>query len=847
MNLLCVLFAGILLIPYFRSQPESVHTFAHSLQDWQRRLFIYFVCVVFVYTLFKLFSPRASHLRYFATHPPTWSAWLIAALILSAIDLTLGLSRGAYTATWKEWAAYGLGAIVLVVVVHRLSSFGASHNESADDEPMSIESEGSPDWTRLEPWLQADAPANHDFLGNYSVAARLKSLLEEGTRSIGLVGPFGAGKSSIVKWILRLIRKNNDDIIISERSCWGFETSSGSIQSMLISAISAVEKRVDTFQVSSLPESYRQTFSAGGKWTDKMSKLLLRQRDAMDQFRRLSALLGDINKRLVFVVEDLDRNDSKSFDIQEVLAFLHQLREFPNLSFVLTGGLNSPVRIDYAKLCDHIEYLRTISVYQSGSLVAALRERCLDQEAFPHVHLSDIDDNEWTPNRWLLLSDRDEVWPPEAIARLLNTPRALRHALGLTYRAWKILFGEVDFDHLLAVNVLRYAAPEAFSFVLRHWHRFHGEPSSFSLQRVQMDQIRASLNREWDEVSENVDWDSRAARALINLILPSAPMWLEDANRSVGQARTQGLQHKHYWDRAVNGYIGVDEIRDQAVVRDIQQWLKDQSANTALVTGLCSSDSYSDVWERLAYRFFDNDRELILTISRQVIDRIRQKDEAAASSDSQGFVAVWRYANRHVPPAPENAKWLQDRITEAAGTSLELVSSLWHYWGSGQYAILRQEELEPVRRHMINVLQQQLTTADSLARITHPSHPYLLYQLIFDPGQYAPVLPGPDSWGWMAPVMLAAIRSGYVATAMGVCSLIASRDGRSPAEPSTADVNVLRAFFGSESANAIESIEILLPQVPEKYRQSITAIIESAKRQLSGDGSSVESENQNAD
>ncbi len=61
-------------------------------------------------------------------------------------------------------------------------------------------------------------------------------------------------------------------------------------------------------------------------------------------------LLGNMKARLVFVVEDLDRKDSRTFDIQEVQAFLQQLKDFPNLAFVLTGGLSSSRRIDFAKL-----------------------------------------------------------------------------------------------------------------------------------------------------------------------------------------------------------------------------------------------------------------------------------------------------------------------------------------------------------------------------------------------------------------------------------------------------------------------------------------------------------------
>ena len=829
-SLLCVVGAGIFLIPYFRSQPERIHKFATSLPDWQRQLFVFAICVILAYTLFNLFSPRRSHLKYFFTHPPTWSAWLLGGMFLCGLDLGLGLSRNTYTASWKEWLGYGLGAILVVIVVRSLSALTKSAGQPLLKEKPKSGSMRSLDWTSLEPWIESDAPASHDFFGNYAVAERLRGLLIDGSRSIGIVAPFGAGKSSIVKWLEELV-EDDDKFLLSEHSCWGFKTSSASIHSMLADAIGKVEKRIDTFQVSSLPESYRQTFSAGREWLDSFSKILFGQHDPIDQFRRLSALLGDMGVRLVFVVEDLDRNDSRSFDIQEVLAFLQQLKGFSNLSFILTGGLSASARIDYAKLCDHIEHLRTISVDQSGSLVAGLRKRCLSQQEFPHVYLTDPDDNQWQPDRWLLLSDRDEVYPAEAIARLLNTPRALRHALSLTYRAWRNLYGEIDFDHLLAINVLRYAAPEAFSFILRHWHRFHDRPPDYTQQSSHLEQVRSSLRREWEQVCFGVDWDARAARTLIDLILPSTPTWL-DETRYGDQPRAQGLQYARYWQRALNENIAADDVRDQAVICDIQQWMKNPVPDATLVTGICSNGHYCDVWEDLAFRFFSDDREKILLLCNQVLERIREQHGAESSNGSQGFISIWRYACRHAGHIEANAQWLEEQITDAASVSLELVNSLWHYWGAGTLTILRPEDCDRVRRHIIKVLRQQLTSAEVLGQVTHPSFRYVFYQLVFDPGNRAPVQAGPEPWSWMGSVLLAGLQSGQVTTAIGVCSLVAARNGNSRMEPSTADCDLIRAFFGNDAPQAIDAIERLLPQIDENDRALVSEIVQSARAGL---------------
>jgi hypothetical protein len=355
---------------------------------------------------------------------------------LSVVDLLVGLSPNHYTASAGEWLGYGLGSLVFVYGYRRLSQ-PSELAEAATGDPRQTDS--IDDWRILENWLHFDAPADIDFLGNHAVAQRLKRRLEFGTQSIGIVGPFGAGKTSIVKWLAELVNADDNKkprLLISEHSCWKFETSASSIHAMLADAIGKVERFIDTFYVSSLPESYRQTFSSGGEWLNTLSKMVFGQRDPIDQFDRLSAMLGDVHSRLVFVVEDLDRNDSRTFDIQEVQAFLQQLKDFPNLSFVLTGGLSASGRIDFAKLCDHIEYVKSVDERVAAEMVQRVCERCLDTSSFPHDTLAESDRKYlWNPLAGQMLRDLEEMSLLQAVANLLRTPRASV----LAAHAWKNL------------------------------------------------------------------------------------------------------------------------------------------------------------------------------------------------------------------------------------------------------------------------------------------------------------------------------------------------------------------------------------------------------------------------
>lgn len=830
--------AGVILLPLLRSWPEGIHAFMRQLQEWQQESLIFTLSVVISLALFKLFSPRLRHVRYAVTHPPTWLAWLAGFAILWVIDIKCSLSRHGYEASNREWIQFGLVPIGLVWC-YRWITAPPSKTRTGDLHPVS--GKLPTDWPAIEAWLQSDAPADLDFLGNYAVAERIKAMLDSGKRSVGIVGPFGTGKTSIVNWMVDLVdaapRGQRPTLLFSEHSCWGFEESDSSIHAMLADAIATVERRIDTFHVSSLPESYRQTFSAGGEWFDNVSKLVFGKRDPIDQFRSLSELLGDIGAKVVFIIEDLDRNDSRSFDIQEVLAFLQQLKAFPNLAFVLTGGLKSPARIDFAKLCDHIEYLKTVDLHMPSELVQRVRERCLDTNAYSHDSLvSSERPNVWHPFLGGFMRDLEELSVLEAFALLLNTPRSLRHVLGRTLLAWRRLYGEIDLDHLLAVNILRFAAPECFQFLARRWDRLRTPPSSDShsgADRIQ--QIRRDVDGDWMQTIQNAEWNPTAARAVMQFLLPAAEAWLVAGSRPPFMSGVpQGIGRERYWRRAVSEAIDPQDVPDQIVIRDMKQWNQSPSLECPLIIGLCESSAYSDVWEDFAASYLKEDSSRILTLCEHVLTKICQEYGPAASGDSQGVSAVRRYAVKWVEKNDSSRRWLKDRIGDAALMSIELVNSLWHDWGAGYSSILKTEDQDSVRGFVVQVLRERLTDGEALSRIMHLTYPYVLFQLVFDPGDHVQSHTGVEHWNWLGPIMLDSIRRGDATVAVAVCSLIAARESGPRRDPPAVDSSLLLGFFGDDAQSAVDAISDLTDRVDIKEKTFVIAIVHSARTALAG-------------
>jgi hypothetical protein len=278
-------------------------------------------------------------------------------------------------------------------------------------------------------------------------------------------------------------------------------------------------------------------------------------------------------------------------------------------------------------------------------------------------------------------------------------------------------------------------------------------------------------------------------------------------------------------------------VPDQVVVRDLRSWLLSPVGDSELVSGLCRSEAYSDLWEHFAHRFLATDTGRILLLCRQVLAHICDEHRADASSDSQGFIAVWRHASRHVERGDQSREWLRDRITEAAAVGLELVNSLWHYWGAGQYSILRPEDRAAMRGHMLQVLQARVTDGQTLAQLVHPKHRYVLYQLVFDPGDHEDCgHVGATSWNWLAPTVLQALQQGNTTMAIGACSLIAARESQSRREPAAVDPAIMFEFFGDRAREAVDAIAAVSVQVDAADRGFINDIVRTARDALSNRG-----------
>jgi hypothetical protein len=331
----------------------------HALPAWLTSFALFTLTALFVLALVetRVIPTKLRQLTFIHLFPPVWLAVLVGLLLVIACERFGAIVPADPRFTGDVWRTMGVRFVLayffVLTVRFVLVDFPRRKPKAVATERESISR-----------WLQSEAPVasrsqdqfNRDAIVNRLTRRLLAPLSHDQT--IGLIGEFGSGKTSIVRLTRAAIQtrrvRGQPHIFFCEFSCWGFDDASAMLQSIMAGILIEIAGHVDCVSIQSLPSAYRSAMAGGGGPLSSIANIV-GHHNPTEQLQRLSSVLLAVGARLVIALEDLDRQDSTRFDPQEVLATLHRLRSVRAVSFILTGSVSPGIRIDFAKLCDHIE------------------------------------------------------------------------------------------------------------------------------------------------------------------------------------------------------------------------------------------------------------------------------------------------------------------------------------------------------------------------------------------------------------------------------------------------------------------------------------------------------------
>jgi hypothetical protein len=408
---------------------------------------------------------------------------------------------------------------------------------------------------------------------------------------------------------------------------------------------------------------------------------------------------------------------------------------------------------------------------------------------FPSKELSD-----------LLVEVRND--PIDHIIRLVKTPRLLKTILRRTKHSWERLHGEIDFDDLLVANVIRFASPEAYDFLLENFREIR-DLEREGLQKDK-DKRKERLQAKWSRATNAANWDVSAGEKLVAFLFP---MWVIKSYFGGGLV-PQGVRNSiptDYWLRLNIEELGELEVRDQETLHALVNWKKDINTvhfrGLSLPEALFAREELSPKFEQFAPLVMGGKdfRQLASSLFAIIIEKFGVK----ANVDScTGFIPLWRLAIRAPIDEQEHRDWLLQEIRKALPKSFRFANDLYNYWKSNDESDVHLKKPHPELREPVIEGAKSLFK-DSPERLIQALDPEFIYSVYFFVIYYSTPVEGGSgfdlvAWRWFTYVLVDAAKLEPLVIIPQIVTLIVKEEMAIPDFIYTFDKEMAMQLFGDK-------------------------------------------------
>jgi len=624
-------------------------------------------------------------------------------------------------------------------------------------------------------WLNKEEPVSSPDQDRFDMAVFARRIVKVLTgyplKTVGLVGPYGCGKSSVLSMVQHYIQNGReesaeyryDKIIICWVSGWGFREGTAA-KHILKAAIKELSRHTDCVGLEIVPENYRRAMlGSDNAFVRFVAALLSGWQSPTDVLKKIDAVLCRINKRLVVFLEDIDRNKRTDLFFNEISAFLDGLKGLNYISFVLAIGEEHKGQEVVIKTAEHLEVIPNLPRTHVLDTCKSFRARCLESLNNKVKCIPDQDrDNRMGADRSEMGTefvgfDKSLSKPIDYIARLTNNPGVLKAALRRTKQVWDSLCGEIDFDDLFMATVLRAATPEVFFFINQNIEPIRALIADARESKDRADKSREDLHTEFKPIMDGADYDKEAAEGLMVCLFPG---WRKDYIDSYPSMREPLRNYQlvenswptDYWARLVREELLPDEISDQEILRAIHQWNNNRSAKAYrgmnMRDTLLSGDGVFDKIRQ--FRELIEGNTLRGLAEEQFAITLSEKGNKANSDNCPAANEWWLLMPEDLSEDSAWNPWLLQQIYKAIPVSLTYVNDLYSTWFR-HFTVLRGDIVKEAKKVYEN-------NSDILLRALDPERIYTVS--IFSHHYSLPKQGGsgfnPKDWQWLATVLLEA-------------------------------------------------------------------------------------------
>ncbi|RKH13958.1 hypothetical protein D7V97_04215 [Corallococcus sp. CA053C] len=627
--------------------------------------------------------------------------------------------------------------MLLIVAPLLVSAIGASNEQLRIAELLGSNTQALPpakpvahssaiDFLKLRDWVQNDTPINRPDLDVFRrnptaqrIANRVKPRLDK-SPTIALIGELGAGKTSIYNLVLHDLNNAGmlgRSVAVVRISLWPFDTVDAAIHGILSSLTEELGQHVSTTPIAGLPDEYISTIeNAGVGW----AKLFRRNRPPTAILADFDQVTAALDIHFVLWIEDLERFAGSTSTthppeverLAPIRSLLHSISEATSIQVVFASTLLS-ARFDIEKIARIVEPLptiepktiwKTLSIFINGCL--ASREFIDPASPSARMHLRSNSINDWLDG--VLDSSASALTLPIALATICNNPRKLKYALRHCIDAWDALRGEIDFDDLFSMSLLRASEPDVFALIVDYVDEIRSErvPRESSTNT----EARSNFEIKLDALVGAAASPKRAAiEEILDFVFPN---WSKPGKQRVAESKPQGLSvrtHRDYWKR----YLSLEPLptdeQDQSILQSITLWKSNSPSE--LVSHLLKA-SQLDTVRTFASRTLDSS-ELAKLLDATVHAELRRSPADWKSRYPPSVMTIWNMMlggkNEALPSL------LKELVKLTTPVNLQLTHTLLYFFLTKEdnvHELVPQTQGDEIRASFIPLLEASFTSQD---------------------------------------------------------------------------------------------------------------------------------------
>ena len=721
-------------------------------------------------------------LRHPLTYPPVWFG---ATFGTAAVVLTVpSISDRAWNAACQSDSL--LPGLCLVAFAAALGITATFESLAACDQRREMAATKAADvgpneqglrfasFAELCQWLSTDHPVKSpegDIFGHVAIANRMSERFRhEQLSAQAVVGRLGAGKTTLRNLVENALLQGDSSpsVRLVPVELWPYETARAAVQGIIGTLVDALAREVNVLSVRGIPSAYGEAMTSAGGWSSAMVRLQGVPANPTETLTEIDRIATTIGLRFVLWIEDLERfagGDDAGAGGEEKLnpirALLHGLTQLESVS-VVTATTSLRLRFDIEKIARYVEMIPPLPESLVSKALDLFRKGCCSKhdvidpssrDLRPGLQNLGIADDLAREMRMFMGTGIHD--PGDALVALCSTPRTMKQALRYCLNTWDRLAGEIDFDDVLVLSILRESAPDAVALIQSHIHYLRNRWTDRGRDSDMKKEEELSWQQHLKAALPSEEFQ-RPVEVLVQFLFGETSQ--SDSPQSVMQNN-----HANYWERFFKVPTLQSSELDQPILRVMQA-----SDDEALISLL--EDPSCDRAVHDFRRLLPAERPIRLFLP--LISR-RSKESATAwtrgDHDPPGLIVLWRLLLRQIESGELTGTAMLDQVKLALDlaipANLALTSSIEHHFVtlSGQVTQFFNDEQKAeaktyLRRNLVSTYQGK---AKQMAENLLGAEPHVLYWLCWGLDRVrAKSFEGLPFEGWeqLAPIILEAAR-----------------------------------------------------------------------------------------